>query len=58
MGTQHVPQRVGRADRALAEAVSDGVHRLSVLVIKTRIILYHNTHLIIAPLAVEELVVR
>ena len=54
VGTQYVPQRVGQAGRALAEAVPDGVHGLSASVIKMRPYLCLNTYLIIASLAVKE----
>lgn len=57
VGTQHLPQRVRQACRALAEAVPDGVRDLSASVIKMRHCLYPSTYLIIAPLAVKEFLI-
>jgi hypothetical protein len=54
VGTQYVPQRVGQACRALAEAVPDCVRGLSASVIKMRHCLSPSTYLIIASLAVKE----
>jgi hypothetical protein len=52
--TQHVPQRVGQACRALAEAVPDCIRGLSASLIKTQHCLSPSTYLIIASLAVKE----
>jgi hypothetical protein len=57
-GTQHVPQCIRQACRALAEAVPDCGRGLSASVIKMRRCLYPSTYLIIASLAVKEFFFR